>query len=437
MAGDEASAAAPIGVIRLDGQNRVTSANAHFLSWYGAEPIAVLGRPLDELLLPAPGDLVPSFELGPRMLLHASDQERAVLADRTPTDDGAILTVMDATARFRALGRLREQYALADRTRSRLELVIDASLEFAAASTEDRLADVLASTVAQAYRAEDAVVLLSEGTGELRVAAGSNVLDAWVDAVDAARLSWGMRRVVLVAGADEARALSPVLADAMLAEGVHSLLVAPLRHEQTGFGLVACFFRHPRVFDQEAAPLADAITGQAAQTLATLRLQHRLAHAAMHDETTGLPNRRLLEEQSAATLRTRTRAVYFIDLDGFKGVNDRLGHRAGDEVLRVVADRLRAAVREGDVVARYGGDEFVAVCELEQPESAGDIAERLLGVVAEPFELAEEVVALGASIGMTVSHPFDPRSLDRLIRDADQAMYLAKNAGGNRAQLSA
>ena len=93
------------------------------------------------------------------------------------------------------------------------------------------------------------------------------------------------------------------------------------------------WFHHERTFDDEATPLAEALAGQAAQALATLRLQAQLAHAASHDQVTGLPNRRLLETQMDEIVGASRCAVLFIDLDDFKGVNDQLGHQAGDRML--------------------------------------------------------------------------------------------------------
>jgi diguanylate cyclase (GGDEF)-like protein len=222
----------------------------------------------------------------------------------------------------------------------------------------------------------------------------------------------------------------------MQAAGVHALIAAPLQHDGEFFGVFACFFRHPRSFDQEAAPLADALANQATQTLTTIRLQRRLEHAAMHDETTGLPNRRMLEEQSTKS-QARQVGLIFVDLDGFKTVNDRLGHDLGDDVLREVGRRLRAAVRPVDVVARYGGDEFIVVCEGADESVAHEVAERVRHAIGEEYPFLPGGMRLGASVGISVGTVFQSVApLDRLIRAADQAMYEAKTAGGNRITLA-
>lgn len=217
----------------------------------------------------------------------------------------------------------------------------------------------------------------------------------------------------------------------MRESGVSAFIAAPLRLDDRDAGMFACFFRHPRAFDDEATPLAEALAGQAAQKLATLRLQRRLQHAAMHDETTDLPNRRALEELAALNDLAHT-TVIFIDLDGFKSVNDHLGHERGDEVLREVARRLQANVRENDVVARYGGDEFVVVCDADEAHAI-EIAERLRDAVQAEYRFLPSSLPIAASIGIaTAAGRPVAHTVDRLIRLADQAMYVAKSRGGNR-----
>ena len=160
-------------------------------------------------------------------------------------------------------------------------------------------------------------------------------------------------------------------------------------------------------------------------------LEEQLRHSALHDPLTGLPNRALIGDRIDGALRRAERgkgsvAVLFVDVDNFKTVNDSLGHTAGDELLRELADRLRATLRPGDTIGRLGGDEFVVVAErLDSPNFAIGIAERLLGVLAEPFQLAERQVHLSASIGIAIGQVGD-RGSDELLRRADTAMYAAK-----------
>ena len=162
----------------------------------------------------------------------------------------------------------------------------------------------------------------------------------------------------------------------------------------------------------------------------------RLLHLATHDPTTGLPNRKVfatrLEEAIAAAPEGAVAAVLFIDLDGFKGVNDRLGHRFGDMLLVAVAGRIEGALRPSDLVSRLGGDEFGVLCTgLAQVSEAAALAERVVDVLAAPFVLDGQVVQISGSIGLALAQG-TPASTDDLVEAADLAMYQAKQAGGNR-----
>jgi diguanylate cyclase (GGDEF)-like protein len=161
---------------------------------------------------------------------------------------------------------------------------------------------------------------------------------------------------------------------------------------------------------------------------------------SLHDRLTGLPNRELLEDRMAQLLaRARrdsgTHAGLFIDLDGFKPINDRLGHDGGDNVLRLIARRLQSAVRQTDTVSRLGGDEFFVLAhDLDTPARAGQLAEKLLACIAEPIADAPEAGGLGASIGICVfsGGVSSPENPEEIIRAADRAMYEAKGGGKHR-----
>jgi diguanylate cyclase (GGDEF)-like protein/PAS domain S-box-containing protein len=177
-------------------------------------------------------------------------------------------------------------------------------------------------------------------------------------------------------------------------------------------------------------------------------LEERLEHDATHDRLTGLGSRALLvEEMTAALARTRRGgpgvALLFIDLDGFKRVNDMLGHAAGDELLVQVAKRLRNALRAGDLCVRLGGDEFVVCCrELEGDAGAGPVhehalqlAERLLEALNEPYDVHGHEMLVGASIGIAGASGEELVSIDQLLSNADVAAYRAKRMGRGRVEL--
>jgi diguanylate cyclase (GGDEF)-like protein len=155
---------------------------------------------------------------------------------------------------------------------------------------------------------------------------------------------------------------------------------------------------------------------------------------AMRDPMTGLPNRVLLRDRLDQVLARSRRqfspfAVLFMDLDGFKQINDHHGHDAGDQVLVQVASRIRVAIREMDTPARYGGDEFVVLCEqVKSEEEAAEIAERIAKSIEKPVLVDGAELRVGASIGIAIGSP-GTTDADALIREADAAMYAAKNAG--------
>ena len=164
------------------------------------------------------------------------------------------------------------------------------------------------------------------------------------------------------------------------------------------------------------------------------RKDEHVRHLAFHDALTDLPNRTLLLERldrqiAMSTREHRELAVMFLDLDGFKPVNDTLGHEVGDDVLKVVAQRLLTVVRQTDTVARLGGDEFVII--LDNPmnrDEVAHIASRILATVNEPMSLRGKTAQVGTSIGIAM-FPADGETPADLIKNADTAMYAAKVAG--------
>jgi diguanylate cyclase (GGDEF)-like protein len=163
------------------------------------------------------------------------------------------------------------------------------------------------------------------------------------------------------------------------------------------------------------------------------RAEQRIAHMARHDALTDLPNRVLFRERLAEALASVRRggqlAVLYLDLDRFKGVNDTLGHQMGDELLKVVADRLRHCVRDSDMVARVGGDEFAIIQAGKQPVDVAIMARRIGEAVRAPYDLSGNAVIVDTSIGIAIA-PSDGREPDELLKAADMALYGAKSDGG-------
>lgn len=181
----------------------------------------------------------------------------------------------------------------------------------------------------------------------------------------------------------------------------------------------------------------DAVAGIARDVTQRKASEERYRHSAQYDDLTGLPNRQLFRDRLALEIKRADRtglplALMFVDLDGFKEVNDLEGHAAGDELLRQGADRIRACVRDSDTVARLGGDEFtVILTAIRNMPHVDMLAQHLLDELARPFSLDGHSVSITGSIGIAL-YPHDAGTAAQLLTHADQAMYAAKHSGRNR-----
>lgn len=168
-------------------------------------------------------------------------------------------------------------------------------------------------------------------------------------------------------------------------------------------------------------------------------LEEKLKQMAYYDNLTDLPNRKLLERSLKSSIARAKRfnhqiVILFIDLDGFKDVNDSLGHEAGDQLLKLISERLTNIVREEDIVARLGGDEFVIVLEEATDLDIEDFSGRIINTISQPIKLGENEVTVSPSIGISV-FPDHGDHKEELLNKADHAMYVAKNKGKNTYQV--
>ncbi|HMC21342.1 MAG TPA: EAL domain-containing protein [Thermoanaerobaculia bacterium] len=190
----------------------------------------------------------------------------------------------------------------------------------------------------------------------------------------------------------------------------------------TGMSMIACLLEDERE----------------ASELATVEMEH----LAYHDALTGLPNRplfmdRLIMAVAQASRSNQKIAVFFLDLDRFKDINDSLGHSMGDGLLKAVAERIRRCVREGDTVARFGGDEFtLLIPRIDHIDDAAKIAQKILETLKIPFSISDHELFVTTSVGISI-YPNDGGDPETLVRNADSAMYRAKDQGRDNYQLYA
>ena len=239
--------------------------------------------------------------------------------------------------------------------------------------------------------------------------------------------------------ADFSRVLSLPRAQAAGAAGLRTALGFPILVGSEVVGVLEFLTERMLARDEDLIELMAQVGTELGRVVERQQAAEQLLHQATHDALTGLPNRVLISDELGRALSRLRRvptdrtAVFFVDLDGFKAINDTLGHASGDRILREVAVRLGQVVRPHDTLGRLSGDEFILVCEsLADEQAIAQIGERILAALHEPFVLEGEPFQLGASIGVTLAAP--EKEPAELIAEADTAMYRAKQLGRGRCE---
>lgn len=451
---------APCGLLVSTPAGIITEVNDTFLRWTGYERASVLGTPFEQLLT------IGSHLYYETRYLHVlclagevrevaltlrcvGGAELAVLVNSTTdvTADATLVrtAIFDRTQRHTLERELLLARRLAEASEVRVRVLQDAGTAFGACDSEAGVAETLVSIAQHAFRATAAAVVLVDEAGEMRLAAGHHpLLDALAGTVvrrpEAETLAAG--QVVTVVSLDDAQSRFPDVAAAMRATRLEALCAIPLVGGARSLGFLICVYGRQRSFDDAVVSLQAALALQAVQVFERVRLHTELQNLALYDLLTGLANRRLLRHALNAALVSAERhhtslAVIFLDLDGFKAVNDGLGHLAGDAVLEQIARRLRGVVRGSDTLSRFGGDEFVVVCEDIDDDEARGLAERIRLSVSRPLAGLAAAFTVTVSVGIALHTPGGGTvaTAADLLQSADQAMYASKAMGKDTSTL--
>jgi diguanylate cyclase (GGDEF)-like protein len=368
------------------------------------------------------------------------------IAALRPEVTAAVALQLAATLQVLAAERHRQNVAHATATIRKL------FEEGTAAATVEAAGQLLAKATGEAFRTERAAVHLVGPDGRIRWAVGvgmteeknDDLLVNLVGKVAAESPVWqAMQQCngpVLVGDVDEAEVRPGGFAAIM---GLRSFVAMPLMSASGAVGMVMCgdsgqtrrWTGRDHSLAQQMAMEGGLIVDSARMRQAEQQHVAELTRQAYHDALTGLPNRSQLldraeQEVEVATASSGSIALLLLDLDGFKRVNDTVGHHAGDALLQAVGHRLQTAIRDHDVVARLGGDEFAILLARDPDENAASaVAERIHARLCEPFDIEGLEVHVGASVGIAL-FPTHAADMPALMRAADAAMYCAKRQGG-------
>lgn len=446
---------APCGLLHLDSDGVVFRANRTFLRWTGLTSDEVIGRFFHELLeagsqvlfttriVDELWTLAELRAIALRLEVMNGEQLPILVNARLVTSDGAPagirLAVFDATNRDSLEREMAASKRAAETSESRVRVLQDAATRLLAAVDDEGVARVLADAVRTGFSASDAaVVAYDDGGKSFRMLAGHHLrplLQAVRDTRGPNPRALPVDDIIAIGDLEEAFDRSDHVGSLFREAKAAAFSTVSIPDGGEIVGAFVCLYGRPREFDGTAIELHHALAKQAGLAFARVRLEERLRALASIDELTGLLNRRALDRRAEAMLAnslesSQSSAIIFLDLDGFKIINDDRGHGEGDVVLQVVADRIRGAVRADDMVGRFGGDEFVVLCQGADEAAAAAVASRIAAAIRLPLD-GLSPAGVTASIGIatftpgTTSHD----SAEAMTRRADAAMYKSKRAG--------
>ncbi|WP_374240619.1 diguanylate cyclase domain-containing protein [Zoogloea sp.] len=417
-------------VFLISADGRIRYVNAACEPIFGYTPDELIGQPLFDLVLPE--DRARTLE---EAALIMAGQPRVGFVNRYRRKDGRPVRVM-WSARWSAADQLRigvardvtEQHHSQD-----LQAATYAVSEAAHhASDLDTLFPTIHDIIARLVPVAGLVVATCDGKGAgVHLAYGRDHHGAPLTVDE--RLAREHCHEVIASSQTQQLPDSALTPPETAGAGVFWLVV-PLMDEADPIGALLLKAHPGTAFSDKDRELLGFVSAQVATAIERSRLKAELLRAARYDELTGLPNRRLFHDRiDTALARSRRRqgrmALLYIDLDDFKGVNDTLGHAAGDRLLQEIGRRLERCVRRADTVARLGGDEFVVILEdIHGPQDAAAVADKIHHSLRQPFAIADHTLHARASIGVAI-HPEDGDDADSLIKHADRRMYRDKARG--------
>ncbi|MCU1677964.1 MAG: diguanylate cyclase domain protein [Frankiales bacterium] len=453
------TAGAPVAVLTADASGRIVGWNAAAEVLFGISGAAAMGRPASALVLPELRDGVELYLAAAPS--RGTDDVRfvnvtCVRADGVPfpaevsVSHWEWLGAPHYTAIFRDVSAQVDADRLANQHSERLAAIVDVQNEVLRATVSVSGVQQLVVGRAEALFGSDGAVLeMLEGTEMVYVAAAGTA---------SPHIGLRLRASQSLSGLCIETGVPQVCADvsgdprinveACRLVGIRAMVVVPLFDGNEVVGTLKVISALPRSWSNDDVWTLQLLASSigTAMTIAE-RHEHALARAekALYDDLTGLPRRELLTDRMRhAHLRMKRHALssatFFIDLDGFKSINDNFGHAVGDELLVAVARRLSGTLRDSDTAARLGGDEFVVFCEDVRRVDADDepvrvISHRLVAALNEPYDLSEHRVRVTASVGVAISCDADEPA-EELLRRADGAMYQAKRGGKARASFA-
>jgi diguanylate cyclase (GGDEF)-like protein len=362
---------------------------------------------------------------------------------------GCLVTCEDITQRRKAERRLR-RFRAAERNRRRQATQHALLAQFGQFALENPPISELAAHAIEVVRRGlgiDLCRLMQNGADDQTLihAAGSGWDDSWVQAqrFDVVtetenRFVLGTRESIVVSDYDRESRFQP--SPIQQTHGVRSAVEVLICGAGGTYGIVGAYSPAAARFDDDSANFMQNVSNTLAAFIERKATEDRLSYMAQFDSLTGLPNRSMYLDRLGHTLVEAARdklpvAVLFVDIDRFKNVNDTLGHSAGDTLLVKIAERLQDSVRLGDTIGRLSGDEFaVAVAHLALEDHAGVVAQKIVTALATPFVIDGHSVYVSASVGISV-YPSDGTEPDVLVKNADTAMYRAKQSGRNAYQF--